>query len=102
MATKSDPGKSGIPFTHIDATRLAHDGLVQLLLSRSRKLRPAQRASITTGSSVADGSVEGVGSRAYSLSLIIFVCFLSFTMLFFLSFFPLGREMELYGIVRMS
>ena len=92
MATTSDPGKSSVLFTRIDAARLAHEGLAQLLLSRSRKLRPTQWAPIIMGSSVADGSVEGVGSRAYSLSLINFACVLSFTMWCFSFLFPWSRD----------
>jgi hypothetical protein len=87
MATKLDPGKSSVPFTRIDAARIAHEDLAQLLLSCSKKLRPAQTAPFIKESSAADGPAEGIGSRAHSLSLIISACVLSFTM-WIVSLFP--------------
>jgi hypothetical protein len=49
-------------------------------------------AAASIRSPVADGSVEGIGSRALSLSLIIFACVLSFTLWILLFLFPWSRD----------
>lgn len=95
MATTFDPGKSGVRFARIDAARVAHDPAAAFALL-SHEVETGAAAPLRR--TVQRKALEAELVR--SLCLILLVFFLLLCGL--LVSFSLGREMGLYGIVRMS
>jgi hypothetical protein len=104
MATTFDPGKSGLPFTRAHrCSQDRYEGPGAAFASTSQESWTGGRQFRSLKEALAaDGRVQGIGSRALFALFFFFFLLVSFLFTMLFLSFSLGREMELYGIVRMS